>query len=1135
MPDPSARPAFLIRSFPSAFAALILAGCGDPAADPGGPARTTHLFREVSADGSGIHFANVLTESPEVNYFTYVYAYNGGGVAAGDLNNDGLTDLYFTGNQVSDRLYLNRGALRFEDVTTRALGDAAGGGWRNGVALADVNADGWLDIYVCRGGPTSDSAMTRNLLHLSQGAGADGVPTYVERAVACGIADTTHSTQAAFLDHDKDGDLDLFVMNTPADRIRDLTNISALKRVMEHKAPTSRLYRNDGPHAGPGGTMLPRFTDVTYEADVQSFTYGLGLSVADIDGNGWPDVYTACDFDSPDLMYMNTGNGRFAEQLQGRTRHISNFGMGSDIADINNDALPDIVVLDMTAPDHLRNKTNMGSMSPERFWGNVRGGYFFQYMVNTLQLNNGNGSFSEIGQLAGIARTDWSWAPLLADLDNDGWKDLLVTNGYKHDVRNNDYARTVFDSLRSGTDFYNTLDLIPSTRLHNYLFRNNGDLTFSDSTAAWGFTKAVNSNGAAYADLDNDGDLDLVINHIDDVASLYENTSNERADAGHWLQLDLRAGTVHALGAKAIVRVRGSVQYQELYPVRGYQSSVDPVLHFGLGTAEVVDTLEIHWPDGSYTLMEQVKADRRLALQQEDASAVRPMAATEQPLFDEVTLQRGLEWRHMENPYDDFKREVLLPHKQSEFGPLLGVGDANGDGRDDLFAGGAHGQASILFLQQPGGSFAPSRSQPWKEHAAQEQLGSLFFDADGDGDQDLLVLAGSNEHDVRDAIFQQRLYINNGQGDFSAAQHALPPMSTSAMRAATADVDADGDADLFIGGRTSPGYYPFPPRSYLLLNDGHGTFSDATEAIAPDAMGPGMITACAFTDLDHDRDPDLVLAGEWMPITVLRNTGGRFRNATAEFGLEGTSGWWYSLAVADVNGDGHQDLIGGNLGWNSKFQGTPEHPVHVYWADFDDNGRSDIVLAKEKGGVQLPVRGRECSSQQCPVILDRFPTYEQFAMADLQRIYTPEKLEKALHLQAGFMRSAVFLADGSGHFTPKVLPNLAQVAPINAIVPLDVNGDGILDLIAAGNNWGAEVETVRYDAGTGLILLGDNTGSFRPMPVARGGFLAGANVKDLALLRTGTDGRPLIVVANNNDVLQAFAPVGAPLSALAPR
>lgn len=1084
----------------------LLAACGGGSGPKQTPSATTGpLLVKVPAERSGITFSNTITESAEVNYFTYIYAYNGGGVAAGDINNDGLTDLYFTGNQVSDRLYLNKGDLKFEDVTEKAIGALAKEGWRSGVSMADVNGDGWLDIYVCRSGPTSDTTLTRNLYYQNNGNG-----TFTERARELGIADTTHSTQAAFFDADKDGDLDLYVMNHPPGRKLGLSNFSALKAIQDHTAPTDRYYRNDG----------ARFTESTYAADLQNYAYSLGLGIADVDQDGWSDIYEANDFDAPDLMYINRKDGTFGEQLQFRTRHISNFGMGCDIADYNNDALPDIMVLDMTADDHRRNKTNMGSMSPQRFWANVRGGYFFQYMINTLQLNNGNGTFSEVAQLAGVARTDWSWAPLFADLDNDGWKDLMVTNGFKHDVRNNDYARGTYDKLKSGADFYGTLDLIPSTKLRNYLFRNNGDLTFADSSQAWGFTEPVNSNGAAYADLDNDGDLDLVINNMDEAASVHENTANTKFPDRHWLQLKLTAGKAPALGAKAYVRVHGGVQYQELFPVRGYQSTVEPRLHFGLSTATTIDTLEVRWSNGMVTLLTNVKGDRLLDLKQEEAKAAPPVPETAPTFFTDVREGLNKDMVHAENAYDDFELEVLLPHKQSEVGPMLATADVNGDGRDDVFMGGSYVKPASLWLQRADGGFDAARSQPWKEHPMQEQLGGLFVDADTDGDADLLVLAGSNELDLRDAAYTQRLYLNDGKGSFREAKDALPPLMTSAQRAAAADIDGDGDQDIFLGGRQTPAHYPFAPRSYLLVNDGKGHFADATQQLAPAAMGPGLVTSVHFADLDGDRDPDLLLAGEWMGILLLRNNGGHFVDATVPAGLQGMNGWWSSLTTADLNGDGRPDIIAGNLGWNSKFHGTKERPVHIYWADFDDNGRHDIVLAKEKEGKQLPVRGRECSSQQCPQILQRFPTYEQFAEADLSRIYTPEKLAGALHRQATWMYSTVLLANADGTYTPKALPNRAQASPITGIVVLDVNGDGHPDLVCAGNNWGAEVETVRYDAGIGCVLLGNGQGDFSPMPVTSSGFMAWGNVKDLALIRR--NGRPTVLVGNNNDALQAF-------------
>ncbi|MEO8069339.1 MAG: VCBS repeat-containing protein [Flavobacteriales bacterium] len=1153
----------MLRPFPFAIlcVALLGAACsGDaPVAVEHAADTSTEapLLRTVPAESSGITFSNPITETGDLNYFVFSYMYNGGGVAVGDLNNDGLQDVYFTGNQVHDRMYLNKGALHFDDITKQALPlDTIG--WHNGVSMADVNADGLLDIYVCRGGPSYDHALTTNLLYINHGNGANGVPTFTEEAERYGIADTTHSTQAAFFDMDGDNDLDLYVMNHAHVHETGFSNVAAMNAIKAGTAPTSRLFRNDGPpilpSTGGAGGDKGGFVDVTYAAGMQTFAYSLGLSIADLDKDGKPDVYAANDYDVPDLMYLNQGNGMFAEQMQARTGHMSNFGMGTDAADLNNDGWADIVTVDMTAEDHLRNKTNMGGMSPAKFWNNVRAGYGFQFMVNTLQLNNGplppgcappgapfgtygGITFSEVGQMAGMARTDWSWAPLLCDLDNDGWKDLLVTNGYKRDVRNNDFVKEFerYNDTARTKHTADLLELVPSSKLRNYLYRNKGDLTFENVSEKWGFTEPVNSNGAAYADLDNDGDLDVLINNIDATASLYENTATQQHPERKWLRVKCQALPGRsAFGAKVTVKSPAGEQYQELYPVRGYQSCVEPILHFGLGALDEAGTgveLVVVWPDGTTSGMKGVPVGSVITMDQAKATEMPGAKGRHDELmFAENPSSLGLARKHEEDPYDDFELEVLLPHQLSDLGPMLGAGDANGDDLDDLFIGGAQGQPGVLFIQQHGGTFAKAASQPWSAHAAMEDMGSVFFDTDGDGDNDLLVLSGSNEHDVRSEYFLQRLYINDGAKGFRYDAQALPAMATSAQRACAGDIDKDGDMDLFIGGRLTPAHYPFAPRSYLLRNDG-GRFTDVTESLGAALMGPGMITDCRFADVDGDKDLDLLCVGEWMSVMLFKNMQGVFIDATAEAGFSGSNGWWSSLTIADLDGDGDQDLVTGNLGWNSKFKADKEHPVHVYWADFDGNGRSDIVLSKEKDGKQLPVRGRQCSSQQCPMILEKFPTYDAFAHSDLAGIYTEEKLAKALHLEATLMLSGTWTNDGSGKFTFTPFPMIMQTSPINACIVQDVNGDGKPDLIAAGNNWGAEVETVRYDAGIGRVLLGDGHGTFTPLPPQQSGFYANGNVKDLALLRTAS--APLLIVANNNDVPGTFRLAAKPKTGIA--
>ncbi|MBL8011482.1 MAG: VCBS repeat-containing protein [Flavobacteriales bacterium] len=1088
-------------------------GCGgDPTPEPvSAPSVATPapLFITLPAEKSGVHFANLVEENDTRNYFVYEYMYNGGGVAIGDVNGDGLPDIYLTGNLVADRLYLNRGDLRFEDVTEAALPKENTHGWHTGVALADVNGDGHLDIHVCRAGWTSDPQARTNLLYMNDGQGR-----FKEVGREWGIADTTRSTQGLFFDHDRDGDLDLFVINTPLQGSSKANSAEVERSIKEHRSPTSRLYRNDG----------NRFTDITATSGLWNMSYSLGVACSDLDQDGIQDLYVSNDYVAPDFLYMGRADGIYTNEILARTRHISNFGMGCDIADYDNDGLPDIVVLDMVSEEHARSKRNMGAMSPARFWGLVAAGYHHQYMFNSLQRNNGNGTFSEVGQLAGISKTDWSWAPLLADLDNDGWKDLLVTNGYKRDMRDNDYnakAKAIRASQQKVTPM-EMLALVPTAKVRNYLFRNNGDLTFTNASSEWGFTEAVNSNGAAYGDLDNDGDLDLVINNMDAPASIHINQAVEQG-RGHHLRLLLEGAPGRTvLGSRATVEANGVTQLVELMPVRGFQSSVEPILHFGLGRSGKAEQVEVFWPDGRYTRLTDVPADQVLTIRHDDASDRAPGHPAPVALLEVAGTGHGLNFTHRENPYDDFAVQVLLPHKRSEDGPLMAKADLNGDGREDLYVGGARDQAGALFLSDGADRYRQVQG-PWIDHKDREDQGALFLDADGDGDQDLLVLSGGYESDRLEIHFQPRMYMNRGMGRFDHAPGALPVLMTSAQRAAAGDVDGDGSLDLFIGGRVIPGAYPRDPRSYLLLNDGTGRFNDATAERASHLAEAGMLTDALWMDIDGDGDADLITAGEWQPIAMHRNDGGRLVPHTVE-GLQRTAGWWNRIVAADPDNDGDQDLICGNIGWNNKFHATADHPLHLYANDMDDNGSLDIVLAKEGTNGKVPVRGRECSSQQCRMIIDRFPTFKDFANADLERIYTPEKIGTAQHLIAEQMRSCVVWNEGGGRFRTVPLPMHAQTAPLNGIAVRDMNGDGHMDIIAAGNHWGAEVETVRYDAGTGIVLLGDGKGGFRPLTVQESGLFAWRNAKDLVVLEQGPGRAPWVVVSNNNDALEVFTP-----------
>lgn len=1056
------------------------------------------LFTSLPPERSNISFTNLVEEDADQNYYRYEYLYNGGGVAIGDVNNDGLPDIYFTGNLVPDKLYLNKGGLEFEDITGTAFSSGFEG-WHSGVTMADINEDGFVDIYVCRAGWTEDPEERHNLLYIN-----NGDLTFTESAKEYGVADTTRSTHAAFFDFDIDGDLDLYVINTPLQGGKTLSNVEVKDLVAHRKSPSDRLYRND----------KGVFTDITGDAGLWNMGYGLGLSVSDLDKNGYPDIYVANDYIERDFHYQNE-QGEFRDVINNSMRHISNFGMGCDAADINNDGLPDLMVVDMVSPEHVRSKRNMSGMSREKFWLANKAGYHLQFMFNTLQLNNGNGTYSEIANMAGVAKTDWSWAPLFSDLDNDGHKDLLVTNGYKRDMRDNDFMRQA-DELKktqANISFDEMLALVPTNQIRNYLFKNKGDLTFEDVSESWGFVNKVNSNGAAYADLDRDGDLDLVISNMDAVAEIYENTLNGQSN--NYVQIAFENPfSAQALGSKVTIHTNDGIQYQELIASRGYQSSVEPLLHFGLGESEVVNEVEVRWPDNTVSTYRDLAVNELHVLRKE--GSIPYVESKPIPLMAE---QKTDLFTHEENEYDDFDNEVLLPHKLSELGPHMSAGDVNGDGFSDVFIGGARGQAGRLLLGSRSGSFRASGSQPWTTHSNSEDLGSLFFDADGDGDEDLYVVSGSNETTIHFDDYNDRLYLNDGNGVFTYSASSLPPMQTSAQRVCAGDIDGDGDMDLFVGGRGIPGQYPKPPRSYLLRNEGNAGFSDVTGDLAPELRSPGLVTDAVFSDHDRDGDPDLIMVGEWMKLTVFDNTEfGFVQKNINEF--EGTEGWWMSVAVSDIDGDGDDDILAGNIGLNNKYHPSATHPLHVYWNDFDSNGKPDIVLAKEGKDKLLPVRGRECSSEQCPMILDKFPSYNAFANASLEQVYGVENLKAGLHFVVHDFASYLLINDGKGNYDKKRLPNVAQMAPIMGAGFADFNRDGITDIALAGNMWGAEVETVRYDAGNGLILLGTADGEYEPLSAMESGFFASGNVKDLLVLQH--ENEPMILVGNNNDGMQQF-------------
>ncbi len=1059
----------------------------------------TMSFSTLPAEQTGIHFTNTITETENLNYFVFEYMYNGGGVAVGDINNDGLTDIYFTGNQVPDKLYLNKGDMKFEDITNDAIGELASKGWHTGVSMVDINQDGWLDIYVCRSGIPDDNDLLANLLFINNKNN-----TFTEKGEEYGVNIKRKTTQATFFDYDNDGDLDVYVMNHP------LQDKSGKK--MSVGQIQDMIKSNSSPD---GDVMLEnqngKFVDVTKKAGMSNHAYGLGCTASDINNDGYIDLYVSNDYMAPDHLYINNGDGTFTDEILKQTKHISNFAMGNDVADFNNDGFLDIFTVDMVSEDHVRSKKNMGGMSTKRFWEVVQVGYHYQYMFNTLQMNNGNGTFSEIAQLAGVSKTDWSWAPLFVDFDNDGFKDLYITNGYRRDARDNDYMLQT-NGGKKEMEYDKKLQLMPSNKIVNYIYKNSGELHFDKKMKDWNLKTPVNSNGAAYADFDNDGDIDLVINNMDETSSILQ---NNLVSTNNYLRVNLTKNNITAIGAKIKLHLdNGQVQYQELQTVRGYQSSVEPILHFGLGQQKL-NKIEIIWNNGEQTILNDVQVNQLLNVEYNEVKKQKYINQTPQDvLFQKLTEgDKGqLNFKHQETFVNDFEKEVLLPNKMSQLGPFLSSGDVNGDGLEDIYISGSKGFSGQLFIQNSNGSFSIKKG-PWNQQKQREEMDSEFFDVDNDGDLDLYVVSGGNEYDIRSKNLYDQLYINNGKGNFTNASNQLPFMETSGQRIAVGDYDQDGDLDVFIGGRQTPGFYPFAPRSYLLENQ-NGQLIDVTNN-SKDIMGPGLITQSVFDDFDQDGDLDLICVGEWMPISFFENKNGIFTNVTTKYGFQNEVGWWMSITVGDFNNDGKNDYIVGNLGENNKFHPSITHPLEIYCHDFDQSGTYDIVLGKYQNNVCYPVRGKQCSTEQMPFVSKKFPTYSEFAVADLEKIYGKENLEKSLHYSATNFSSVIVLSKPNG-FEIKKLPVYAQISPINAGVVLDINKDGHLDFIGVGNNYAAEVETIRYDAGVGVVMLGDGKGNLEVLRPYQSGFFSNNDDKDLIKIKNQ------IFISSNNAFIKQF-------------
>ncbi len=1095
----------LIIAFLIGYSILFFTGCRN------GKSKT--LFTLLDSKTTGITFNNISVENEQINILTYEYMYNGGGVATGDINNDGLKDIYFTSNNQENKLYLNLGNMKFEDITANA-GAGCKEGWKTGVTMADVNADGFLDIYVCKSAD-GNPERRRNILLMN-----NGNLTFTNKAKEYGLDDIGYSTQASFFDYDNDGDLDMFLLNHSLIEISNTIGINPALRNARDPNFSNKLFRNDS----------LRFTDVGEAAGITGgiANYGLGIAVSDINNDGWQDIYVTNDYAENDHIYINNKNGAFVNSEFELLDHMSNFSMGVDIADFNNDGLQDICTLDMLPEDNKRQKLLFGSNEYDKFNLFVRTGLHYQYMRNMLQLNNGNGSFSEIGQLAGISNTDWSWAPLIADYDNDGYQDLFVSNGYKLDVINMDFLKYKADMLikkskgeNGGSNTPNTdiLKQIPSSKFHNYIFKNNGDLTFKNVTTEWGFDRDVLNNGAAYADLDNDGDLDLVTNNMNQEAFIYKNNSNELF-RNNYLSLSLKGEGQNrfGIGAKVKVYFNGKMAFKEANPTRGFQSSVDFDLIMGLGNSSIADSLNIIWPSGKSETLKSIKANQLIELSEKNAVNKINYSTVSSAAYFAADSNQLVSFQHIEDEFIDFGVQFFLPGFLSTQGPHMAKADVNGDGVEDIFIGGASGQSGALFLQGANGNFSKSFQPAILADSLAEDTDACFFDADSDNDSDLFVVSGGFVFKEGSPELQNRLYLNDGKGNFYRKENAVANIFVNASCVKPADVDGDGDTDVFVGGRVIPGKYPEIPNSYLLINDGTGNFENKTAILAPALQKAGMVTDAIWVDLNNDKQKDLIVAGEWMPIKVFINEKGRLTDKSNAYFSSATNGWWNRIYADDFDKDGDLDFIAGNRGLNSQVKVSAKQPCTMFYKDFDNNGSMDGVMCYYIQGKSYPALSRDEMVEQLPILRKKFNDYASYSTATINDLFSGNELSSAKKLVADNMSSCYIENKGNGKFEVRVLPVQAQFSPIYAIHSLDVNKDGNQDLILGGNLEKTRVSIGQFDANHGMLFLGDGKGNFKYITQAESGFSVKGDVRDIKVVKNKEKTTVLFSLSNKQVV-----------------
>lgn len=1082
---------------------LLLEGCKDD---------QSKLFTRLSPSRTGINFRNILKENEQANVLQYTYFYNGGGVAIGDINNDGLPDILFTGNMVPNRLYLNKGNFEFEDITEKS-GIAKYQGWCTGATMADVNGDGKLDIYICRSGDINPEKR-KNLLFIN-----NGDLTFTEEAERYGLADEGYSTQAAFFDYDKDGDLDMILINHSLKQYATGAYENSSLRKEKNPAFGTKLYRNDNGH----------FTDISEQAGISSnvLNFGLGLSISDLNNDGWPDIYTTNDFNEPDHLFINNGNGTFTDKTAECLDQLSFYSMGSDCADINNDGLTDLVTMDMLDEDNHAQKMHSGAENFDKFQMLFKKGFYYQYSRNMLHTNNGDGTFSEIAQIAGVSNTSWSWAPLFCDFDNDGNKDLFISNGYEKDFTNMDFIKyRVAEEVKTkhgeaGPSTMEMLEKMPALKMSNFIYRNNGNNSFTKKTADWGFSQTGVASGAVFVDLDNDGSMDLVVNNVNGDAGIYRNNAHTLVSENHYLKIKLngRYGNDFGIGAKVKLYCGVDTYYQEQFPVRGFQSSVDPVLNFGIGTHALVDSVIVIWPDDRMQKIQTVKPDQSLILDWQNAIHFwkYDSLSSGRKYF---TADQGASFTHIENEFNDFSVQSLMPNFLSRQGPCMATADINGDGRKDLFIGGAKGQSGRIFIQEVNGDFVAKSEPPIEGDSASEEVSAAFFDANGDGFPDLYIASGGYEFKDGDTALQDRIYFNDGKGNFKKNPQSLPPLRFSKSCVKYADINGDGVPDIFLGGRVVPGKYPLSPGSRILINDGKGKFKDVTAEICPALLQLGMVTDALWIDLNGDHQMDLIVVGEWMPIKVFINNKGKLEDKSSDYIKFPSSGWWNCIIAEDFDGDGDLDLVIGNMGLNTQFKATEKEPLSLYYKDFENKGTMDPILCYYINGISYPAASRDDLTDQLPTLKKKFLEYNSYADATIHDIFSEEQLKGAGLLKAEMMQTIYLENRGKQGFILKQLPTQVQYAPIYAISAVDANHDGKKDLLLSGNNSWTRIKFGRYRANHGELLLNDGKGNFTYVTQAKSGLNLRDDIRSSQIISCGK--KIKVLFGANNERIKTY-------------